>query len=150
MGPGWWQCPSDCCVLKVLSGGMGAALMPPHHNRRSPHAPGALSDSSPLLALCSRLPHTLILCLPPPLPPPHPTTPHHTHAHTLQVLAAGRIEQLAAVFGIGAGLAGGGGEGGSGEAGGGPGAHFMALDGAALENLEVRGADGGREGEDSG
>lgn len=60
-----------------------------------------------------------------------------------QVLAAGRVEQLADSFGIGAGLAqaasaGGASAGGAqgGEGAGGP--QYMALDGAALENLEVR------------
>lgn len=58
------------------------------------------------------------------------TTPH------VQVLAAGRVEQLAETFGIGAGLAGGGASAprASGEAAG---PQCMALDGAALENLEV-------------
>lgn len=51
-----------------------------------------------------------------------------------QVLAAGRVDRLADSFGIGAGLAA---SGGGGEPGGG-GPQCMALDGSALENLEVR------------
>ena len=52
-----------------------------------------------------------------------------------QVLAAGRVEPLADSFGIGAGLAAS--SGGAGAAGSDAGPVYMALDGAALENLEV-------------
>lgn len=52
-----------------------------------------------------------------------------------QVLAAGRVELLADSFGIGAGLGGAGTSGEGAGAGGAP--AYMALDGAALENLEV-------------
>jgi hypothetical protein len=54
-----------------------------------------------------------------------------------QVLAAGRVEPLADSFGIGAGLAAPNGSNGAGAAGSDGGPVYMALDGAALENLEV-------------
>jgi hypothetical protein len=41
-GLGGGNVPPDCCVLKVLSGGMGAALMPRYHNPGSTHAPGPI------------------------------------------------------------------------------------------------------------
>lgn len=50
-------------------------------------------------------------------------------------MAAGRVEQLADTFGIGAGLAGGAAASDGGGSGAGP--QCMALDGAALENLEA-------------
>lgn len=50
-------------------------------------------------------------------------------------MAAGRVEQLAETFGIGAGLAGSSAAVGGGDGGAGP--QYTALDGAALENLEV-------------
>lgn len=74
-------------------------------------------------------------------PPSSPRWPSHPPTHPpvrlcSQVLAAGRVEQLAETFGIGAGLAGGGASAprASGEAAG---SQCMALDGAALENLEA-------------
>lgn len=69
----------------------------------------------------------------PALPPNHSPSPHIPPP---QVLAAGRVEQLAETFGVGAGLAGGGASvpRAGGEAAG---PLCMALDGAALENLEV-------------
>lgn len=70
------------------------------------------------------------------MPPSHPTCSTrspHAAASRSQVLAAGRVELLADSFGIGAGLGGAaGGEGANGAPA------YMALDGAALENLEVR------------
>ena len=74
---------------------------------------------------CSRWP-TLNLCSPLALPPLWPC---------VQVMAAGRVEQLAETFGIGAGLAGGAATAGGGDCGAGP--QYTALDGAALENLEA-------------
>lgn len=70
------------------------------------------------------------------LPPLDGSPTHPPILPPSQVLAAGRVEQLAETFGIGAGLAGGGASAprASSEAAG---PQCMALDGAALENLEA-------------